>query len=196
MKNIILILLCTFLGAITLMLIMTMYGRINRNVELKSNVSSAIEATLENVKVKQKYEIRNRNEFVADFVESFVYTIDAKSDIQVDVFQCDKEKGNLAVSVALFYKHPNGKMGIVQTEKNVIFNRNSIDSPLERYKVKFWVGTECYKIFEVCKGSVISVPVPPDSEEKTFVGWLNADGTIADLNNPVIEDVTYYADIR
>lgn len=196
MKNTLLILLCTFWGVLTLMLIMTMYGRIDRSMELKSNVSSIAEEVIENVKGNQKYEIRNRDEFVADFVETLVYTIDARSDLQVDIFQCDKEKGVLGVAASLFYEHPNGKTGKVATEKTVIYNHTNVQKTLERFKIKFLVEGECYKILDVYENSIILEPIPPNVEGKTFVRWLNADGTDADFSKKVEEDAVYYADIK
>ena len=62
-------------------------------MELKSNFSSAMEKSVENVMNGEDYKIRNEEEFVAEFVETLVYTVDAKSGIQIDILQCDKEKG-------------------------------------------------------------------------------------------------------
>lgn len=196
MKNIILLLVCTFSGVITLMLIMTMYGRINRSMELKSNLSSVVEETLGNVMVNEKYGVRNTTEMVADVVEAFVYTIDAKSDAQIDIFQCDKERGIISVLVTFLYKHPNGKQGSIEAERTVIYNRTNIEEPLEKYKVQFLVGEECYKIYEVCANCMISPPIEPKVDGKTFVGWTNSDGASADFTNPIGEDVIYYADMQ
>ena len=196
MKNTVLILFCVFPGVITLMIIMTIYGRINRSMELKSNLSSAIEETLENSMSCQDYEIRNEKEFVADFVEMLVYMMDAQSEIRIDILQCNMEKGILSSAGTLFFKHPNGETGIIETERTVIYNKEKEAVPLVNCKIEFYIGEKCYKCFEVCKDSIILPPKQPEIEDKEFVRWVDAEGTGVDFSKPIVEDVIYYADIQ
>lgn len=195
MKNTILTLFCTFLGVIMMVLIMVMYGRLNRSIELKHNLSSSIEETIENTMLTEKYKVTNNEEMVADFLESLVYSCDAKSDMQVDILQCDRERGILSVSVTLSYLHPNGREGSIKTDKTVIYNQKPEDAQ-KSYKVSFLIGEDCYKIFEVCENSVISVPVQPEIEGKSFYGWVDLEGEKVDFSIPIRENATYYADIR
>lgn len=123
MKNIVLVFVNVFLGILTLMMVMTVYGRMHRSIELNSNLSSAVEETVENMTVNKKYDIHNTDEFLADFIQTFLMALDAQSDIMIDVLQCDKEKGILDIRVTASYLHPNGKKGTVTCERTVILNR-------------------------------------------------------------------------
>ena len=111
------------LACITLLIVMSVYGRINHSMELKSNLSSIVEETVEHMTVNPKYNIGNTNEFLADFVEMLSVALDTESDITVEIFQCDKEKGILSVNVIASYQHPNGKTGSVACERTVILNK-------------------------------------------------------------------------
>ena len=104
MKNIVLTLISMMLGILTIMIGMTLYGRMNRSMELKSNLSSAVEETVECLMTSKLYGIENREEFVAEFVEKLIYALDGKMDIQVDIMQYDMEKGLLAVKVSAIYQ--------------------------------------------------------------------------------------------
>lgn len=196
MKNAILIVICAFPGVITLIIIMALYGRVNRSMELKSNFSSAMEKTVENAMSGQDYKIRNEEEFVAEFMETLVYTIDAKSEMQVDIFQCDKEKGILSSAGTIFYEHPNGEAGSIESQRTVIYNRTKEEIPVETYTVEFYIDGECYKTFDVCKNSVIIPPKQPEMEGRNFKGWINVDGTEIDFNRPITENIRCYANLQ
>lgn len=196
MKNSVLIFLCIISGTVTLMITMTMYGRVHRSMELQSNLSSVVEETVENLMINSNYSINDRNEFLADLTESLSYTIDAQSDIEVDVWQCDTDRGILAVNVSAIYKHPNGNDGAVSCERMVIFNKREATVEPVQYKVSFYVGSTCYKTYEVSENSVISSPAIPKEGGKVFYGWMNADGTAADITQSVTQNMCYYADLR
>ena len=196
MRNTILILFCIYPGLITLILIMAIYGRVNRSMELKSNLSSVMEETVVNAMNSENYKIRNEKEFVADYVEMLVDRIDARSEIRVDISQCDREKGILSSCGTFFYKHPNGKIGSVKEGKTVIYSQTREVIPLERCRVEFYVGEKCYKFLEVCKNSVVLPPKQPEIADKRFMGWINTDGTEVDFSKPIMNDIIYYADIQ
>jgi len=123
MKNVVLILGTLLSGVIMLLIVMTVNGRMNRSMELKSNLSSIVEASMENMMQNPKYSIHNINEFVADFMENLSLTIDSESDVRVDILDCDTQKGLLSVRVTLLYTHPNGMPGTVSCERLVIFDK-------------------------------------------------------------------------
>ena len=70
MKNIATMISSIILGAITLLIVMTVQGRMNRSTELESNLSSIIEETVEIMTVDKKYDIEHAEEFLADFQEN------------------------------------------------------------------------------------------------------------------------------
>lgn len=193
MKNMMLIMMSTLLGAMMLLLVMIIYGRIDRSMELNSNLPSAVEETVENLIHNRKYVIQNEEEFVADFVESFIYTLDAKSDILLDIWQCDVEKGILSVKVSAKYQHPNGRNGRVTCERTVILEEREMQEKIPQYKIVFYVGADIYKIYQVEENSVINAPANPYKEGKIFLYWLNEEGIKVNIEESVTKDSVYYA---
>jgi len=195
MKNIVLVTVNTILGVIMLMIVMTVYGRVNRSMELQSNLSSVVEETVENLTINNKYNIGNTSEFLADFIEALCMSMETESDIIVDILQCDKEKGILAVKVTAEYKHPNGKIGTVMCERNVILNRLQ-EECIQSHRVSFYIGDKLYKEYVVKEGNVISAPAEPKSSAGMFFGWIDENGGQADFTHGVTQDMSYFADIR
>lgn len=196
MKNTILITISAILGVLTWMIVMTVYGRINRSMELKSNLSAVVEETVENMTLNPKYKIQNTNEILADLTESLVLALDAQSDVSIKILGCDKEKGLLSMEVLLTYLHPNGKTGKVSCEKTVIVNQLALADEPERYKVTFYMGDTVYKEYSVAEGSVICEPKKPASLKGEFNGWLDAEGYLADFTQPVTQNIAFYAEVR
>lgn len=200
MRNIVLIIVSIILGVLTLFIGMTIDGRMNRSVELKSSLSSAIEETVENMAVKEKYSINNVNEYIADFVEDLSASLDADSDIMVKVLKMDKEKGILSLRVTESFTHPNGEAGTVECERNVILNKVDKLVP-EKHIVSFYLtkadmdaGRACYKSYVVYEGDILTVPVEPRMDGASFAGWVASDGYMADFSLPVEQDRCYYAE--
>lgn len=198
MKNITTIIVSVLLGSLTLMIVMTLHGRMNRSMEIKSNLPSIVEATVENMVPDQKYDINNYNEFIADFASNLSVNLDTDSNIIVKVLNADKEKGLLSVKVIEEYTHPNGNRGTVECERTVILNKVN-EANQETYTVKFFlkkddiVGGRPYKVCKVCGGDNVSIPVEPTSTDGTFAGWLDPNDYAADFTVPVTGDITYYA---
>lgn len=195
MKNTVLVIVSTVLGGLTLMIVMSIYGRMNRSMELQSNLPSVIEETVENIMVSQKYNIHSRNEFLADLVSSLSLAVDADSDITVDVLQCDKDKGILGINVTAAYLYPNGKTGTVACERTVILNKLEIEEPVQ-CKVILYVGSDIYKEYCIPEGSVIGSPADPTEINGVFYGWVDDNGNTVDFNRPVNQNTIFYADIR
>lgn len=194
MRNIILTITGTILGVLTLLIVMTINGRMNRSMELQSNLSSVVEETVENLAKSNKY--ADQNEFLADLVESVSDLWDSKSDIMVDILESDREKGLLAVKVTASFYHPNGKIGTVKCEKNVILNQWQADDTKRNHIVRFQIGDIPYKTYEVLQNNLITPPAEPHRVDETFFGWKDSNGNVADFSQPVTQDLVYYADFR
>lgn len=123
MKNTILLSSLTFLGLFTLMITITIYGRLDRKMELESNLSSAVEACLEDIVKSDFYDSVNMDECMEDMARKLVLSIDMPLDITIDVLQYDAQKGIVSVRVELSYMHPNGKTGTVVSERHAIWNQ-------------------------------------------------------------------------
>lgn len=194
MKNTILIITTTILGVLVLMTVMTINGRMNRSMEVTSSLPSIVEETIENMTQNPKYSIHNTNEFAADLSENLAVTVDAVSNVRVDVLQCDKDRGILSVKVMLDYKHPNGNTGTIACERLAIFNKIE-ENEKNEYRVSFFIGSDLYKEYVVPEGAALPEPVTPILGEGVFIGWVNSSGGTADFTQPVLEDVVYFASI-
>lgn len=194
MKLIIRAVVTTCIAGVIFLTIMAVSGRMNRSMELKSNLPSAAEETAENLLAK-KYDVADKNQLEADFLETLAYAIDSDSNIRLKVNAADKEKQLLSVSVTEEFKHPNGKPGTVSYDRTAVVNKLQ-EEVLETYQVSYYLmntDTECYKCYTVHADDMIPVPKDPVAEGKTFTGWADAEGNALDQNMTMTQDAAYYA---
>lgn len=194
MKLIIRAIVTTCIAGVIFLTIMAVSGRMNRSMELKSNLPSTVEETAENLLTK-KYNVTDKNQLEADFLETLAYAIDSDTDIRLKVNAADTDKQLLSVSITEEFKHPNGKPGTVSYDRTAIVNRLSEEKP-ETYKVSYYlpgVDPGYYKCYTVLKDDVIPVPKDPVLEGKTFTGWTDADGNALDPDMTITQDTAYYA---
>lgn len=199
MKNMITVIVCAILGVITLMIVMSVNGRMNRSMEVKSSLSSAVEETVKNLGESGAYSINDTNEYVTDFMQCLSDFLDADSDLAVEVVKADKEKGLLAIHVTESFLHPNGRNGTVECDRTVIL------SPADKiqqaqYTIRFYLtkadldaGKNCYKICRVSENERITALANPQKEGESFDGWRDSEGNAADFMLPVTQDMAYYA---
>lgn len=194
MKLIIRAVVTTCIAGVIFLTIMAVSGRMNRSMELKSNLPSAAEETAENLLAK-KYDVADKNQLEADFLETLAYAIDSDSNIRLKVNAADKEKQLLSVSVTEEFKHPNGKPGTVSYDRTAVVNKLQ-EEVLETYQVSYYLtntDTECYKCYTVHADDMVPVPKDPVAEGKTFTGWADAEGNALDQNITMTQDAAYYA---
>ena len=194
MKLIIRAIVTTCIAGVIFLTIMAVSGRMNRSMELKSNLPSAAEETAENLLTK-KYDIADKNQLEADFLETLAYAIDSDSNIRLKVNAADKEKQLLSVSVTEEFKHPNGKPGTVSYDRTAVVNKLQ-EEVLETYQISYYLtntDTECYKCYTVHADDMVPVPKDPVVEGKTFTGWADAEGNALDQNMTMTQDAVYYA---
>ena len=194
MKLIIRAVVTTCIAGVIFLTIMAVSGRMNRSMELKSNLPSAAEETAENLLAK-KYDVADKNQLEADFLETLAYAIDSDSNIRLKVNAADKEKQLLSISVTEEFKHPNGKPGTVSYDRTAVVNKLQ-EEVLEIYQVSYYLtntDTECYKCYTVHADDMVPVPKDPVAEGKTFTGWADAEGNALDQNMTMTQDAAYYA---
>lgn len=194
MKLIIRAIVTTCIAGVIFLTIMAVSGRMNRSMELKSNLPSAAEETAENLLAK-KYDVADKNQLEADFLETLAYAIDSDSNIWLKVNAADKEKQLLSISVTEEFKHPNGKPGTVSYDRTAVVNKLQ-EEVLETYQVSYYLtntDTECYKCYTVHADDMVPVPKDPVAEGKTFTGWADAEGNALDQNMTMTQDAAYYA---
>ena len=194
MKIIIRAIVTTCIAGVIFLTIMAVSGRMNRSMELKSNLPSVAEETAENLLTK-KYNVTDKNQLEADFLETLAYAIDSDSDIRLKVNAADKEKRLLSVSVTEEFKHPNGKPGTVSYDRTAVVNKLQ-EEVLETYQISYYLtntDTECYKCYTVHADDMVPVPKDPVVEGKIFTGWADAEGNALDQNMTMTQDAAYYA---
>lgn len=198
MKHAMLILVSGILGVLTLAVVLTIGGAMNRRNEVWSNLSYTMEETVE--RIASDTELVDKDMLaVAACVESMAYAMDTDSDITVEVYQADMQKGVLAMKVIEAFRHPNGKSGMAEWERTVIYNQRESDEP-EKYEVRFYQNREmmlreesCYKTCEVLGGEHIMPPAEPRAAGLAFGGWVDTNGYMADFSQPVEQNLVYYA---
>lgn len=198
MKHAVMIFVGGMLGILTLAVVLTIGSAMNRRNEVQSNLSCAMEETVQ--RIASDTELADKEVLaVAACVEAMAFAVDTDSDITVEVYQADMQKGVLAMKVIEDFRHPNGKSGMAQWERTVIYNQRETDEP-ERYKVRFYQNREmmlreenCYKTCEVLGGEHIMPPAEPKAEGLVFGGWIDTNGYMADFSQPVEQNLVYYA---
>ena len=123
MKNGIWILVSGMFGAFLVAIVMTIWGDVNQRIELQANVATAMEGALQDA-VRQ--ENVSQEELMKNFVEHMAIVLDAKSDMVIDVYQADVEKGIFAVCVRRDYLHPNGANGDVEWKRVIICENGKV----------------------------------------------------------------------
>lgn len=123
MKNLVMMVICILLGMMTLGIIFSVSGRMNRSVELQSNVSTAVEQTVINMEDEKMDSIHNVSEFVADFIQQLSVVCDTESEIKVEILNVSLEKEMLSIWVTEQFQYPNGKRGQVSCKKTVIIEK-------------------------------------------------------------------------
>ena len=123
MKNIVILGSSMFFGVFTLLIVMTIYGDMNRSMELKGILPSLVESALEQDMVSGAYQKDELELFVERFIEKLVISWDNQSDLTVEVMQYEPEFGILSLRVTAFYERPLNGIGKVTCERTVILNK-------------------------------------------------------------------------
>lgn len=185
------------LGLLLLLILLTVAGRMNRSMEIKSNLSSITEEAVERMGSSRKYGSRQMAE--AEVIGQLTERVDAMADITVEMEKTDEEKGILAMKVTESWKHPNGKTGTVQDSRIVILNQLEVPE-IKEVTVKFYASKEamemegkCYKCCCLFEGDTVSSPAPPVKQGAVFDGWRDSSDYMADFSVPVQQDIVYYA---
>lgn len=192
MRNTIVIMTSVLLGMLTLLILSTMHGRLDRRMELESNLSSIVEEIVEDMVLNSYYIGQSTDVVKEDMHQMLSKAIDASSDIVIDIHECDMKKGILSVCVTLSYMHPNESMGTIVCEKCVILNQ-LVQEVEEKCRVSFYVGADLYKEYVVEKETVIDTPFSPSIENGVFYGWVDETGKKIDFSRPITQDIICFA---
>lgn len=202
MKNVVTGLVIAIIIALTTIIGLTLSGRSTREVELYNNLDKAVESTVESTLENANYDIHDKDEFVADFNQNLLLTIDSDSDVTVEVLSADEEKGLLSINVILNYKHPNGKDGTIECQKTVILENYTVPSSKTPYTVTYTLDdATVYKTYvlnaitvdESTEYPKLIIPADPVVEGKTFDKWTTESGDSVSETDDVTGDIALYA---
>lgn len=166
---------CGLFALFTLAVMLTLYGREARQEETNAALSQAARVALSGAMSRASNEVKNEDEFTADFLKAFLVQANSDSDIRVSVLDADIRLGLLSVEITENFKHPNGKTGSVSNVRTVIFDREE-EEETEMKRVSFYISDTLYKEYRLPKHSVCTVPALPQKEGKTFRCWRYVTG--------------------
>ena len=180
MKNIIITITFVVMTIMTLFIVESLHAKEYRTVELSEAVDNALIATMNNVTVNKCYTIGSNEEFVEDFKQTLMTSIDSASELDIEVLNADYEKGILSVKVTENYDYLNGRQGTVTKTATVLLDQKQQEK--KYYTVKYYVGDSLYKSYQLEEGAAIIVPKNPEFEGIEFVCWKNKNGDAVDIN--------------
>lgn len=196
MKNGIWMLISGVIGILLLAIVMAIWGNTNRSVELQENLSTVMEGALQDAVCQEESE---SNKLLVDCVAGLAVALDSKSDVRLDIYQSDEEKGIIAMRACSNYIHSNGVDGAAEWQRIVILDKREIES-VEYCEVWFYgskdellQGKESYKKVSVLSGACIMAPKAPLKEGMEFVEWRDENDYIADFSQVISENRSYYA---
>lgn len=94
-------------------------SKTTRKNELDNALGAAMEESMSVLKLKKTYEIKDNEEFTADFIQNMLVKLDADADYEVTIYTLDTEKGLLDAGVTQKYKRLFGE-GKVTVRKVII----------------------------------------------------------------------------
>lgn len=200
MKNLVISIFTALLGICCLAIVCSITGRDARSMELRENVGSAVENTVEQAGNGAAYGITGNEELLADFLEEMCFGLVSDAAVSMKVWGANWEKGLLGIEVSEMFHYPNGKEGHVRESRMVCFDQKKKEEK-QHYTVKFYLtkrdmqqGENCYKSYELLEGEKLCQPHKPVLAGKSFAGWADEGDYIADFSQLVEEDITYYGE--
>ena len=181
MKNIIITITFVVMTIMTLFIVESLHAKEYRTVELSEAVDNALIATMNNVAGNKCYTIGSNEEFVEDFKQILMTSVDSASELDIEVLNADYEKGILSVKVTENYDYLNGRQGNVTKTATVLLDQKQQEK--NYYTVKYYVGDSLYKSYQLVEGTAIIVPKNPELEGMSFVCWKNKNGDAVDMSD-------------
>lgn len=186
------------ISIVVILIIATISGRMTRKQEINSTLTLALDNAVENVMIEHKYSIEDKDEFIADVLESLIYTYHSDSTIEIKIAKADYTKGLLAIKAVEYYKNANGSDGTYEAEKVVIFEE-SVN--VKYYTATFYNEDNTTLIeYTICSEEKCLIPeLIPTRTGYTFNGWKLNGKELSDEDIKSItmeEDLKFYPDFR
>ena len=185
-----------FFIVMTVVIIMTIYGRVDRKSNLQSSLQSAVKGAVDEVSTRGGYSSDNLDDLKADFVARLCTNLDISGDtsdagdstavhddnlaLQIDFTDSSIEEGLLGVHVTERITYPHGKQSVIEASAVVILED---EGDKQQCKITYLLteGTQeqlgfpsPYKVYTAVKdeGAKKSlIPTPSSSVEK----WVPVD---------------------
>lgn len=125
-----------FFIVMTVVIIMTIYGRVDRKSNLQSSLQSAVKGAVDEVSTRGGYSSDNLDDLKADFVARLCTNLDISGDtsdagdstavhddnlaLQIDFTDSSIEEGLLGVHVTERITYPHGKQSVIEASAVVI----------------------------------------------------------------------------
>lgn len=200
MKNLIICVFVALTGICCLGTVCAISGRNAREMELKANLGTAVETTVEREMKKAESgteEETDESIFLTEAVAAITAELRTDSDVCVRIWGADEKKGLLGMEVEEMFRYPNGREGRVSYSRTAILDKEK--DKKGSHTVKFYWNKEdmqadadCYKSFVVADGEKIKEPCTPKADGMVFEGWHDWNDYIADFSQEVQEDIVYY----
>ncbi len=132
------------LVVVIIIIITTINGRMTRNEEMTSTLTTTLDQTVETLMQSGLYTIENKEEFISDIAQNILTTYENDANIEIQIMNADEKKGLLSIKVKEYYVNPNGNPGINECEKTVVFDKTDF---LNIYTVYYYdtKGSVCSK---------------------------------------------------
>ena len=164
---------------------MTITIRQEKEAEVSESLKESIKETIENSMNMRQYDVRNNDEFLADFCQALLDDIqmgsgsesDPNLKIKVDVAGVDYEKGFLSLKVTETFSYPLYGTGETSCNYTVIYDKtHEKEFVTTTYQFE---DERIYRVYKLQEGDAFIYPsIDPEYLGQKFIGWKDAKGNI------------------
>lgn len=171
MKNLIIGVYATLILLLSILIIFSVNGRVQRKIELENALNNAMTVALEGTMESKNYAPASNEDLIADFEQAFFMQINSVSDITLNYPDIDYEKGLLSVEAISHFKYLTGNSGSVSVKKSMILDLYEDELSKTAYDVTYMVHGNTYRNYKIHYGKNLWTPPTPEIEGLTFKGW-------------------------
>jgi len=185
MKNVILTVIGLCIVLLTITISFSVFSIQKRKTELEDVVARVTLSVLE-----EYYTKTDTKRAKWTLYQGITNNLAADAEVNIVIQEMDLQKGILSVKVEERFQQFNGKIKTLVCEKTVLMEKRVPEEA--KVYVRFMVGKELYKEFELGKGEICPIPKLPDER---ILGWAeheNRDVLTSEIGR-VWEDKIYVA---
>ena len=122
MKNAAAMIVNILMGMVLLLILLTVKGKENRSMEIRSNLPAVVEETLQAV-LEEESDLPEEQREKAKLIESLIVRVDSDSALEIKMAGKDFDKGILGMETIEKFEHPNGRNGVVSEKRIAVIDR-------------------------------------------------------------------------